>query len=132
MTIQAMAKALYLELDKVALVAWVDKALQQSLKKENIKLGFRVFGIWPLNFTTMVRKINLNDEFITTIEEEHELSYHSNAANDFSNNAIEVAIMLLNIAGTFQAKIPTTLDCPLSPMPRYYVEMPNSLGTTTM
>jgi len=35
----------YLELDKVALVAWVDKALQQSSKKENIKLGFRVFGI---------------------------------------------------------------------------------------
>jgi hypothetical protein len=71
MTIQAMAKALYLELDKVALVAWVDKALQQSLKKENIKLGFRVFGIWPLNLTTVVGKIGLGDVFTRVKEEEH-------------------------------------------------------------
>jgi len=36
----------------------------------------------------------------------------------------------LNTAGTFQAKLPTTLNCPPSPMPHYYVEMPNNLGTT--
>jgi tRNA A37 threonylcarbamoyladenosine biosynthesis protein TsaE len=33
-----MAKSKYLEPDKVTLVEWVDKALQQSLKKENIKI----------------------------------------------------------------------------------------------
>jgi hypothetical protein len=32
-----MAKNNYLEPNKVTLVAWVDKALEQSLKKENIK-----------------------------------------------------------------------------------------------
>jgi len=37
----------------------------------------------------------------------------------------------LNNAGTFQAKLPTIFNCPLSPMPCYYVEMPNSLSTTT-
>jgi hypothetical protein len=127
-----MAKNNYLELNKVALIAWVDKALQQSLKKENIKSRFRVFGIWPLNLTTMVGKIGLGDVFTTVEKEKHEISYHSNATDDPSNNEVEVAIMLLKIVRTFQAQIPTTLDCPLSPMPRYYVEMPNSPGITTM
>jgi hypothetical protein len=34
----AMAKNNYFKLDKVTLVAWVDKALQPSSKKENIKI----------------------------------------------------------------------------------------------
>jgi hypothetical protein len=40
-----MAKNNYLELDNARIVTWVHKALQQSLKKENIKSGFRVYGI---------------------------------------------------------------------------------------
>jgi hypothetical protein len=40
-----MVKNNYLEPNKATLVAWVDKALQQPLKKENIKLRFKVFGI---------------------------------------------------------------------------------------
>jgi hypothetical protein len=35
----------YLELNKTALTTWVDKALQQPLKKENIKLRFKVSRI---------------------------------------------------------------------------------------
>jgi hypothetical protein len=35
----------YLEPNKITLVARVDNALQQSLKKENVKLRFKVFGI---------------------------------------------------------------------------------------
>jgi hypothetical protein len=80
----------------------------------------------------MVGKIGPNDVFNIVKEEEHELSYHSNATDDPNNNEVEVAIMLLNIVGTFQAKIPTILDCPPSPMPCYYVEMPNSVRITTM
>jgi len=40
-----MAKNNYLEPNKVTLATWVDKALQQSLKKKNIKLRFKVYGI---------------------------------------------------------------------------------------
>jgi hypothetical protein len=40
-----MAKNNYLELDQIIIITWVDKALQQSLKKENIKLGFKVCKI---------------------------------------------------------------------------------------
>ncbi len=69
-----MAKNNYLELDKVTLAAWVDEALQQSLKNENIKSWFKVYGIWPFNLITMVGKISPSDVFIATKEEEHELS----------------------------------------------------------
>jgi hypothetical protein len=48
-----------------------------------------------------------------------------------NNNEVEVVIELLNIAGTFQTKLPTTPNCPPSPLPHYYVEMPNSPGTIT-
>jgi hypothetical protein len=64
----AMVKNNYLEPNKTTLVAWVDKALQQPLKKENMKLGFKVSRIWPLNLTTMVGKFGLSDVFIV-IEE---------------------------------------------------------------
>jgi hypothetical protein len=40
-----MVKNNYLEPNKTIIEAWVDKALQQSLKKENIKSRFRVFRI---------------------------------------------------------------------------------------
>jgi hypothetical protein len=36
----AMVKKHYRELNKATSTTWVDKALQQSLKKEKIKLGF--------------------------------------------------------------------------------------------
>jgi hypothetical protein len=40
-----LVKSNYLELEKITLATWVDKALQQSLKNENIKSRFRIFGI---------------------------------------------------------------------------------------
>jgi len=49
-----MAKNNYLEPYKTTLATRVDKALQQSLKNENIKSRFRVFGIRPLNHVAMV------------------------------------------------------------------------------
>jgi hypothetical protein len=48
----------------------------------------------------MVGKISPSDVTIVK-EEEHELSYHSNAIDEPNNNEVEVAIMLLNIARTF-------------------------------
>jgi hypothetical protein len=71
------------------------------LKKENIKSRFKVFRIWPLNHVAMVGKFGLNGVFIVAKEKEHELSYHSNATNESSNNEANVAIKLLNIIKTF-------------------------------
>jgi hypothetical protein len=51
-----MAKSNLLEPNKITLVEWVDKALQQSLKKENMKSGFSVCRIWPLNSIDMAKK----------------------------------------------------------------------------
>jgi hypothetical protein len=54
-----MANNNYIELDKVTLAYWVEKALDQSLTEKNILLGFRITRIWPLNPTTMHEKTNL-------------------------------------------------------------------------
>jgi hypothetical protein len=42
--------------DKITLVAWVDKALDQTLVKKNIISRFKVTGIWPLNSKAMDEK----------------------------------------------------------------------------
>lgn len=56
----------------------MDKALQQCLKKQNIKFGFRVCRIWPLNFVGMVGKFGPNEVFTATKEEDLGNSYHLN------------------------------------------------------
>jgi hypothetical protein len=96
-----MMKNKYFEPNKTIIKAWVEKALQQSLKKGNMKSRFRVSIIWPLNHVAMVGKFGPSDVFIATKEKEHELSYHSNATDESSNNETNVVIKLLNIIGTF-------------------------------
>jgi nitrate reductase NapE component len=50
----------------------VDKALEHSLKKENINSRFKVCAIWPLNLVAMVGKFGPNELFIVTKEADHE------------------------------------------------------------
>ncbi len=87
--------------DKIILVEWVDKALQQSLKKENIKFGFRVYEIWPLNSIAMAIKFE-----VFTIVEEEDLgnSNHLDKTLQTNNSEDEVKAPteLLNIARTFK------------------------------
>jgi hypothetical protein len=45
-----MARNNYLKPDKATLAKWVDKAFLKSLKKEIVKLGFKVCRIWPFIF----------------------------------------------------------------------------------
>jgi hypothetical protein len=67
-----------LELNKITLAKWVDKVLQQYYKNETIKSRYRVCGIWPLNYVSMVKKFGSSEVF-TAIEEEDLInSYHSN------------------------------------------------------
>jgi hypothetical protein len=79
----------------------------------------------------MVRKFGLGDVFTIVEQEEHELSYHSNAIDESYNSEAVVTIELLNIAWTFSIELPTIHECPPSPILHYYAEMPDSLGTIT-
>ncbi len=54
----------YIELDKITLVNWVEKVLDQSLTTKNILSRFRVGRIWPLSPIAM-HEINLNNLYIT-------------------------------------------------------------------
>jgi hypothetical protein len=63
------------------LVAWVDKALDHSITKQNMKFGFNICGIRSLNPKTMEHKISLLDIYITITRkdnEEVEEDYNSN------------------------------------------------------
>ncbi len=131
-----MAKNNFLELDKITLSKWVDKALQQSLKKENIKFGFKVCKIWPLNSISMARKFGPSEVFTTTKEKDPRNSYHSYTTVQTNDNEDEAktTTKLLNITKTFQGVVivtPTKTKCPFSPTPHYYVEMSCSPTTPT-
>jgi hypothetical protein len=45
----------------------VDKALDQSLSPQNIRYGFNVIGIWPLNPRTMDNQITFSTIYTTTL-----------------------------------------------------------------
>lgn len=52
----------YFKLNKITLVGWgVNKPLDQTLPKHNIKYGFKVIKIWLLNLKVMNNKLLLNE-----------------------------------------------------------------------
>jgi hypothetical protein len=56
----------YSKLNKITLVGWdVNKPLDQTLPKHNIKYGFKVIIIWLLNLRVMNNKLLLNEMHIT-------------------------------------------------------------------
>jgi hypothetical protein len=61
----AMVKINYMELNKITLVIWVNKAFNQSLTKHSIKFGFKVCKIWPLNPKAMEVKTNPSNIYTT-------------------------------------------------------------------
>ncbi len=58
----------YTEPNKITLLGWVDKVLDQALTKKNIISRFKVIGIWPLNLKAMEEKIGLNKLYIIVNE----------------------------------------------------------------
>ncbi len=76
----------YQKQDKITLVGWVDKIIDQSLIKDNIRLGFRVTNIWSLNPKAMNERTQLSKIYIETIimDGEHlgEDGYISGDQND--------------------------------------------------
>jgi len=60
-----MVKTSYMELNKIILVIWVNKAFDPWLTKHNIKFGFRVCKIWPLNPKAIEVKTNPSNIYTT-------------------------------------------------------------------
>jgi len=60
-----------MELDKITLIGWVDQALDKSITEQNIKFGFRVIGIYPLNLRAMDNNIEPSNIY-TMVANEHE------------------------------------------------------------
>ncbi len=50
----------YVELDKIASIGWVDRALDQTFTRKNIMSGFKGTRIWPLNPRAMEEKTSLS------------------------------------------------------------------------
>ncbi len=59
-----MIKNKYTKLDKIKLVALVDKTLNKTLFKENIKIGFKVTSIQLLNLRAMNNKLLPSEMYI--------------------------------------------------------------------
>jgi hypothetical protein len=79
----AMVKNNHCEPDKCTLSSWVDKSLDQSLTKKNIKSGFKVIRIWPLNPKGMDHKIKPSDVYTITLA--NILNENNEGSNDTTN-----------------------------------------------
>ncbi len=51
-----MVRSRFNELNKITFVGWVDKTLDQSLIKQNIKASFKRIGIWLLRTRRITRR----------------------------------------------------------------------------
>jgi hypothetical protein len=60
-----MFKNNHIKPNKVSLTSWEDKALNQSLSKQNIKVGLKTIGIWPLNLKAMDNRSKPNELYTT-------------------------------------------------------------------
>jgi len=63
-------KSNYMELNIITLIGWVDQALDKSITEQNIRFGFRVTCIYPLNPRAMDNKIEPSNIF-TMVANEH-------------------------------------------------------------
>jgi len=126
-----MARNKLNKLDKITFVIWVDKALDQSLTKQNIKVGFNVTWIWPFNLRTMDEKIELANIYTTinSIYEEGENHYTIEENHGHNQQDEEYVIVeLLNIIGLVAES--TTDYYQEEHEHYYYLKMPRNLIVT--
>ncbi len=67
----AMFKSIYMELDKITLIGWVDQGLDKSITKQNIRFEFRVTCMYPLNPRAMNNETRPSNIY-TMVANEHE------------------------------------------------------------
>jgi hypothetical protein len=65
-----MAQSKFSEFDKIILIGWANKALNQSMTKKNIMSRFKVTRIWLFNPRDMDAKIGSTNIY-TTINSNH-------------------------------------------------------------
>jgi hypothetical protein len=70
----AMERNNYIELNKVTLVRWVHKVLEQTLLKY-IRFGFRATWTLPLNPKVMDKKFNFVEIYITQPTNREEIKH---------------------------------------------------------
>jgi hypothetical protein len=68
---EAMAQCKFSELDKIILVGWVDRALDEFTTNKNILSRFKVTRIWPFNPKAMDAKIGPTNIY-TIVNSNHE------------------------------------------------------------
>ncbi len=129
-----MVRNIYNEPNKVTLVRWVDKALDLALSKKNIKNGFQVTKIWPLNPKAMDGRTKPN-ELYTTNYNNGTLDENNVENSDGAMNGIKswgengIATKLINITTTTDELATTRANVDgQEQLLRYYVEEPTSLG----
>ncbi len=101
----AMVKNNHCEPNKCILASWVDKSFDESLTQKNIKSGFKVRGIWPLNPKAMDHKIRPSNVYTTTLanildEDNEGFDDTTNEQKQWGENG--VTTQLMNITPTSQ------------------------------
>ncbi len=102
------------ELNKVTLVAWVDKALDVALSKRNIKSEFQVTRIWPFNPKVTDGRIKPNEFYSVDHDDtsnEDNVKNFNEAMNDIKGlGEYATIIKLINIATTIDELATTKAD----------------------
>lgn len=111
--------------DKITLVAWVDKALDQTLVKKNIISRFKVTGIWPLNSKAMDEKTIPSTLYtLGDVDRTWGDDGESNENNDGDFQWVEhsTTTKLINIATTLEPTCEISqVENVTQNIPRYYV-----------
>jgi len=81
-----MSRNNHMELDKIILARWVDRTIYQSLIKKNIKVGFKVVGIWPFNPKVMDNKTQPSKIYTTTSIDNHGNDQEEYTSNEQTNH----------------------------------------------
>jgi len=79
-----MAKNNYVESNKIILVGWMDRVLDQTLNKRTFIWRFRAIGIWHVNFKAMDEKTQPSEIYI--IKPYNALNQKQNNSNDVDLN----------------------------------------------
>ncbi len=99
-----MISSNYIELDKIVLIGWVDKALHQTLSRKNIILGFKSIRIWPLDLKVTYERTRPSNLYtiVNKIGEKQDDDYQSNQGEDGEMEWVEhnVEEKLINIIST--------------------------------
>jgi hypothetical protein len=120
----------YSKPDKIILVAWLDKTLDQALVKKNIISWFKVTSIWPMNSKAMDEKTTHNTLYtLGNVDRTRGDDGESNEKDEDHLQWLEhsTTTKLINIATTLEPTCETSqAENVTQNIPRYYVFVPRN------